>query len=162
MNRQSNNLFSCLILTAFLMFAFGCSQSQMTIRSSPIMYQSNPVNKIAVFGSGTVEWLKSSGRYLGLTESKQALDILMLQTENVLKAKGYQIAICVPAGIGYFWSNWHVYETPDPNYNKLTESKKWKAATQPPSPLFSLHPNMYDTKVAKAIDEIFKTNMLRG
>ena len=143
-----------LILLSLL--APGCAR--LTIRSADCMYQSNPTKTVAVFGSGMVVWpgIGKNEAKLGLTENRQALAAMMPQTENVLKAKGYDVVTCQSAGIGYYnpiLSTRAVLETPDPKYNKLVTPREWQEKNRDPIYLYEL--SVADPEFRMAVDTVF-------
>jgi hypothetical protein len=82
----------------------GCSTPR--VRASDAMVESNPLGRIAVFGSAQVVWpragsLGDKAPYLGPNEGRQALDVNLPMLRTGLEAKGYEVVSCEAAGVGY-------------------------------------------------------------
>jgi len=115
-------LFVLISISMFLIA--GCSN--LKIRASNAMYESNPVKKIAVVAEGRV-FYPSPGRteyLLALEDSKKASEALLAQTKDVFAKKGYEIVYSDPAGIGFhdpdMTGDWVVIENLD------SADKKWQ------------------------------------
>ena len=74
------------------------------LRAPDSFFTENPAKKVAVFSSGRVDWPRMAGKeaLLGLAESKQALETITPAICSALKAKGYDVVLCEPAGIAYY------------------------------------------------------------
>lgn len=124
---------SVVILIALSMLVFGCAG--VPIRVSDSLFQENSIKKIAILSTGRVEWPRWVGKepVLGLTENKQALEMLTPKLRESLINRGYEVVFSEPAGIGYYHpfykENW-VYE----NYvEKKEECKKWQVVDHRPA-----------------------------
>lgn len=100
------------ILFSFLIFS-GCATNGINIRASNKMLENNPIQKIAVFAEGKVNWpsqnynlTKNTGSSIILSTSKEALTNSLFITEKVLINKGYDIVASEPVGIGYNSNGW--------------------------------------------------------
>jgi hypothetical protein len=93
---------SLAILIASLTLVVGCAG--VPIRASDSLFQQNSIKKIAILSTGRVEWPRMGGEepVLGLTENKQALEMLTPILEESLINRGYEVFFSEPVGIGYY------------------------------------------------------------
>jgi len=91
-----------------LLILSGCSAGGINIRATDNMLESNPVNKIALFGEGKVNWplFGNKGGSIIVSTSKESLKNTLSMTKQVLNNKGYEVITSEPIGIGYNSKGW--------------------------------------------------------
>ncbi len=111
----------------------GCT-AHSNLRAPDSFFTENPIKKVVVISSGRVEWpgLGKKEAVLGFAESKNALENITPALCRVFKRKGYDVAMCEPAGIAYY----------NPSYkeNRVVEEGKegreWQLKDREPAYLY--------------------------
>lgn len=137
----------------FLFFVCNGCAPKRKIRTSDEMFNQNPMQRIAVFTAGKINWprMGKGGQVLGLLDSKEALEQHLEKGEQILSKKGYEIVAAKSVGIGYCSNNWWLmpekYGVDDSCQLEKIESSK---------PVFVYPEFQNDDKSTKAIHALFE------
>ena len=97
-----------------LILVTGCA-SKVKIRASDAMFSNNPMNKIAVFAEGKVNWprMGKGGSVLILPYCKKATENSLVATKQLLSKKGYEVVYAEPVSVGSNSKGWWLIEDPE-------------------------------------------------
>jgi hypothetical protein len=91
-----------VVLASWSSPAYGDSPVAAVLQASDTLYLRNPVKRIALLASGFVAWpTHDVDVVVDIALSRQAQEKLLLTVKKQLEAKGYQVAVTMPAGVAF-------------------------------------------------------------